>query len=222
MARSLSPLSIAVVGSNISLGQTKDGTQGAYSWLKEQGLFTHLKERFHRTFDAGVVDELPCQAEDRELQQSFPFKIHNFASICTFNQHLASKISQLNEQFDLTLNIGGDHSSAMGSVGGTLSFDENVKVIWVDAHADFNSPKTSPSGNVHGMPLSFLTGQFKHPATDRYLHWMPKLKTKNIAMIGLRELDAEEPKILKNCGILHFSVADVRKMGNGKCIGPHY
>ncbi len=208
--------SIALLGANLSFGQPKGGTQDAYSWLKTQGIATYLQNQFFQVFDAGAIEESTYPADDLFFKNNFLFdKAHHFASISAFNKRLANQVSRLNQRFDLTLNIGGDHSSAMGSVGGSLINNPETKVIWVDAHADFNSPKTSPSGNVHGMPLSFLTGYFKHPTTDGYLWWMPKLNPKNIAMIGLRDLDPKEPQILEELGILYFTTEDVQTQGIG-------
>ena len=197
---------MAVFGANLGLGQPKEGVERTYSWLKSEGLFG-------QAFDAGTLEQ-PSQDGAENFSPDSPLRnTKNFSRICAFCRELSDRICDLNARFDLSLNVGGDHSVAMGSIAGSLQSHPQTKVIWVDAHADFNTPRTSPSGNVHGMPLSFITGYFKHPETDAHLQWMPRLNPANLAIIGLRDLDIKEPDILKELGVLHFSAEDVRRQG---------
>ncbi len=205
--------SLAVIGANLHLGQPRTGTERAYKWLKGKGLIPYLKSKFAKgALDAGTIEQVQGVPDDLFSNTIFN-KARNFPQISTFNRLLADQVSKLNTSYDLTLTIGGDHSMAMGSVAGSLKANPNTRVIWVDAHADINTPMTSPSGNVHGMPLSFLTGYFRHPETDAHLEWMPRLDPANLAIIGLRDVDAEEPAILKELGILNYSAEDVKNRG---------
>ena len=194
--------SIAVIGSNLSLGQPRKGTEKGYAWLKSQGLISHLKSLFSKVFDAGSLEE--GLRETKRVKDMF-----NFSGVMAFNEKLAERVSRLNRDFDLTLNMGGDHSVAMGSVSGSLSHDPRVKIVWVDAHADFNTPQTSPSGNLHGMPLSFLTGQAKESLPS----WMRHLHPKSVALIGLRDVDSQEAGILRELGVLNFTMEDICSRG---------
>ncbi len=205
--------SLAVLGTNLGLGQPKDGVQKTHSWLKKEGLIPHLQGLVDRVSEEGTLKE-PARAEARELPPDSPLRnAVNLASICAFNRELAQRVCDLNRRFDLTLIVGGDHSLAMGSVAGSLQSHPQTKVIWVDAHADFNTPETSLSGNVHGMPLSFITGYFQHPETDALTEWMPRLDSASAALIGLRDIDASEMPILQEQGVLYFTAEDVRQQG---------
>jgi arginase len=97
-----------------------------------------------------------------------------------------------------TINIGGDHSMAIATIGASLQkHGSNLKVIWFDAHGDINTRKTSPSGNYHGMPLAFLTGIDHDFTMFPFLYSIPELKFENILYLGIRDLDEGEKKILK-------------------------
>jgi len=116
------------------------------------------------------------------------------------------------------LTLGGDHSIAIGTVAGTSTairerLGREMAVIWVDAHADINTPETSESGNIHGMPVAFLTGLAKESREDTF-GWLgaePKLSLKKLVYIGLRDVDKGEKKILRENGIRAFSMHDIDK-----------
>ena len=106
--------------------------------------------------------------------------------------------------------LGGDHSIALGSVAGTLAYDENAAVIWFDAHGDVNTEETSPSGNIHGMPVAALLGLC---ASGLNTIANPYLKPTNIFWIGVRDLDEGEKMLAKQFGLTMFSAQDVRQLG---------
>jgi arginase len=117
----------------------------------------------------------------------------------------------------LVLTLGGDHSIAIGTVAGTAKAvrerlgGREVALIWVDAHADINTPETSGSGNIHGMPVSFLTGLAKEDK-EEYFGWLGKdnmVSLKKLVYIGLRDVDPGEKRILKEHGIKAFSMFDI-------------
>lgn len=107
----------------------------------------------------------------------------NLKKLFEYNNSFLSKSQRI-------INIGGDHSMAIGSLGSTLNiFGSNIKVIWIDAHADINTKSSSPSGNVHGMPLAYLSGLDK---SSDYNYLINKLNLNNLCYIGIRDLDTEE------------------------------
>lgn len=116
-------------------------------------------------------------------------------------------------RFPLTL--GGDHSIAIGTVSAVLDKYPDAGLLWIDAHADINTIESTPSGNLHGCPVSFLMGLNKDvPHCPESLKWVPgNLSPKKIAYIGLRDVDAGEKKILKDLGIAAFSMYHVDKYG---------
>lgn len=106
------------------------------------------------------------------------------------------------------LMLGGDHSIPIGTISGVKKARPNTGVVWVDAHADINTPETSNSGNLHGMPLAFLLGLVDNAKTlPSFEHFEPCLQPEDIVYIGLRDVDKEEKKIIKELGIKAFTVS---------------
>jgi arginase len=178
----------------------------------------------------GLIKQLE---EDLEFNVSYDGKVHNysefvptedpdyrgmkrpkFASAVT--QEVSNQVYQHASQGKLVLTLGGDHSIAIGTVSGTAKairerLGREIAVIWVDAHADINTPETSDSGNIHGMPVSFLTGLATETREDVF-GWLKAehmLSTKKLVYIGLRDIDKGEKKILREHGIKAFSMHDI-------------
>lgn len=108
--------------------------------------------------------------------------------------------------------LGGDHSIAMGTVGGVTHDGGAVGLIWIDAHGDFNTPETSPSGNVHGMPLAALCGLGPSELVDLGRPGA-KLRPENVVLIGIRDLDPLERQLLKDSGVTIFTMRDIDERG---------
>jgi len=119
-------------------------------------------------------------------------------------------------QGKVPLVLGGDHSLAVGSVSGVSNHfrkrGEKVGVIWVDAHADMNTPRTSPSGNVHGMPLAALTGNGPRALTHIF-DYAPKVDARNVAIVGLRDIDILEAPHVRKSGVRAFTMRDIDQRG---------
>lgn len=105
------------------------------------------------------------------------------------------------------INVGGDHSMSIATLSHSLNTNPNVKVLWIDAHADINTPETSPSGNFHGMPLSFLTGISYHPKFDYIVNHLP---FENLMYIGIRDIDSFERTLIneKNINIIGKNIIE--------------
>ena len=147
-------------------------------------------------------------------QQGFNIKFPvELGETCRELAQLA-KTSHLENAFTLTL--GGDHSIAIGSIGGALLARPDLGVIWVDAHGDFNTPETSPSGNIHGMPLAFLSGKMNPYALPSF-NWLKNfLQPDQLVMIGIRSLDSEEKEVMKKWGAHVFSMTEIDRYGIGE------
>lgn len=138
------------------------------------------------------------------------------ASIVT--RKIAEQTYEHSSKGRMTLTLGGDHSIAIGTIAGTAKatrerLNRDIAVIWVDAHTDINTPETSDSGNIHGMPVAFLTGLAKDDNED-YFGWIEenmRFSVKKLVYIGLRSVDVGERKILREHGIKAFSMFDVDK-----------
>lgn len=135
---------------------------------------------------------------------------------------IADMVGKVFEQGHFPLILGGDHSIGAGSLPGILRARPNTGIIWVDAHADINTPETSGSGNMHGMPISFLMKDRVDPTAIPGFEWLasPKmsnvyLPTDSIVYVGLRDVDTMERKFIKEMNIKAFTMHDIDKHGIG-------
>lgn len=182
--------------------------------LIENGLIKQLEEdlEFKVTYDNKVHNYSELRpAEDPDYRG---MKQPKFASAVT--KQVSEQVYNYAKSGKLVLTLGGDHSIAIGTVSGTARairerLGQEIAVIWVDAHADINTPESSDSGNIHGMPVSFLTGLATEKREDVF-GWLKEhhmLSTKKLVYIGLRDIDKGEKKILREHGIKAFSMHDI-------------
>ena len=112
--------------------------------------------------------------------------------------------------------LGGDHSIAVGTVSGVAEFYRRTKqrigLLWIDAHTDINTPDSSPSGNVHGMPLGAIMGLFASPLTDLY-GFSPKVQPQNCVLVGIRDVDDHERENIRKAGVHVFTMRDIDERG---------
>lgn len=149
----------------------------------------------------------------------------NPLAVSAVTKQLSNQVYEHAKHGRLVLTLGGDHSIAIGTVAGTSRaikerLGREMAVIWVDAHADINTPETSESGNIHGMPVAFLTGLAKEGRPDVF-GWLGEekaLSLKKLVYIGLRDIDKGEKKILREHGIKAFSMHDIDKYGSPTCV----
>ncbi|XP_070537093.1 arginase, hepatic-like [Ptychodera flava] len=130
-------------------------------------------------------------------------------------QKISDAVSQVIQDGRLCISLGGDHSVAIGTVHGHLKAQPNTCVLWVDAHTDINTPETSPSGNMHGMPLSFVIHELEESVKDvPGFDWLsPCIYAKDVAYIGARDIDSGEMKTIEDLGIKCLSAQDVDDKG---------
>jgi len=116
----------------------------------------------------------------------------------------------------LPLVLGGDHSIAIGTCSGVSDFfrkqSKKIGCLWLDAHGDMNTPESSPSGNVHGMPLASLIG-YGAPELVELRGFKPKVEPRNVAIVGVRDLDAKERRLVKDSGVHAFTMRDIDERG---------
>ena len=142
----------------------------------------------------------------------------NPLAVSAVTQQLSRQVYEQASQGRCVLTLGGDHSIAIGTISGTAKamrerLQRDIAVIWVDAHADINTPETSGSGNIHGMPVAFLTGLATEYREDVF-GWLKneqKISLSKLVYIGLRDVDRGEKKILRGNGIKAFSMHDIDK-----------
>ena len=136
-------------------------------------------------------------------------------------ERLAQRVEKLMDEGVMPLVVGGDHSMAIGTITGVSSSfrkrGEKLGLIWVDAHADMNTPETSPSGNIHGMPLGSVMG-YGAPELVNLGGFSPKIDPDNVALIGIREVDPGEREIVLRSGIHYYEMMKVDARGMGAVI----
>ncbi len=135
---------------------------------------------------------------------------------------LAERVEDMMEKCDVPLVIGGDHSISIGSISGVASYfhkkgQNQLGLIWVDAHADMNTPETTPSGNIHGMPLATLLG-YGTPELTNIAGFSPKLEPQFCVHLGARDIDAGERSLIKQLGLRFITMREIDERGMNACI----
>lgn len=149
-----------------------------------------------------------------------PKYLKEFLGSC---KNMTEAVKKILKNGEMPVIIGGDHSIAAGTLSGISSHfrseGKEIGLIWFDAHADMNTPETSPSGNIHGMPLSAILGFGKEEMVNLE-GFSPKINPKFCAHIGARDLDAGEKKIIRDLGIRgqFFTMSDIDRRGIAKCV----
>jgi arginase len=159
-----------------------------------------------------------------ERPQSIPLaeeKLKYMREISKACEQLADEVEAILEAGELPLVLGGDHSIAIGSFGGAASYfkqrDEKLGLIWFDAHADMNTPETTPSGNIHGMPLSALLG-YGAPELTNIAGFAPKLDPRLCAHVGARDIDTGERELIRKLGMRFFTMREIDERGMSACM----
>lgn len=195
----------------MDLGQTRRGVDMGPSVIRYAGIVEKLKSIGFEVEDRGDIEigrpsELDVKNEDN---------LKDLEVVLKGNQNLANEVLDVIKEGSFPLVLGGDHSIAIGTLAGVADKNENLGVIWYDAHGDLNTGETSPSGNIHGMPLSVSLG-IGHPSLTEIGGYAPKVKPENIVIIGARSLDIGERKLIKEKGIKVYTMHEIDRMGMSK------
>ncbi len=198
---------IRIIGAPMDLGADRRGVDMGASAIRYAGLSDQLQHLGHTIHDIGNL-AIP-QPESRP--EGNPH-LKYLETIVQASEELAALVSTALQEKEFPLILGGDHSISLGSVSGVASVYKNIGVIWVDAHADFNTDETTPSGNIHGMILAALAGI----GDTRLTHangWMPKINKETIVVLGARDLDSKEQELLRTHNIHVFTMSDIDQRG---------
>jgi arginase len=198
---------VRLVGVPMDLGQKRRGVDMGPSALRYAGLQARLERLGYSVYDSGNVS-VPGMEEIHDSQAETG-RAYNAATIARVCQDTYAAAMRGFEAGETLIVLGGDHSMALGSVAAALDRPLRTGVIWVDAHADFNTPATTPSGNVHGMVVASLMGRCPPPLRIGATLLEPELT----AMIGIRDLDVEEREALSDSGIFVHTMRDVDEQG---------
>ena len=139
-------------------------------------------------------------------------ELKNLNSVLSGNEQLAQKVDSVIESERFPLVLGGDHSIAIGTLTGTAKHYKQLGVIWYDAHGDLNTLETSPSGNIHGMPLAVSLG-VGHDTLVNLGGYAPKIKPENVVIIGARSLDEGEREYIKETGMKVYTMHEIDRLG---------
>jgi arginase len=203
----------------VALGQGLEGVDEGPGILIQNGLIEQIESLGWKIGSKTEIDihdlrwnspEAKIPAHQTGVNIKFPTEL---GETC---RELAGLTQKSNSEKAFTLTLGGDHSVAIGSIGGALLARPHLGVIWVDAHGDFNTPATSPSGNIHGMPLTFLTGLMQHYKLPSF-NWLKNfLKPEQLVLVGIRSIDPEEKALMKSWGVNVFSMTEIDRYGIGE------
>jgi arginase len=195
----------------MDLGSGRRGVDMGPSAIRIAGLADRLRELGHE-----VVDEGDFVIKNMEELKVGDVRARYLAEIARAARLAAGKIERIMAKGHFPLVLGGDHSISVGTVSGIAAFARSrrkrVGLLWIDAHGDINTPDTSPSGNIHGMPVASLLGEGPDVLTG-IAGPGPKLDPRNVALVGIRSLDEGEKVRLKRHGVQVHTMADVDRSG---------
>ena len=203
---------IRVLGVPLDMGASRRGVDMGPSAVRVAGLQARLEVLGHQVTDGGNI-----RVEIAETRTSGNKSAQYLAEITETCTRTAEAVVKTLEEGMTPLLLGGDHSMAVGSVSGVAEFyrrkGEKIGVIWIDAHSDINTPDTSPSGNVHGMPLAALLGLGPEPLGNIF-GYAPKITAENTVLIGVRDIDAGERDNIRRAGMGEvYTMRDIDERG---------
>src|SRR5947209_19331922 len=202
---------VRIIGVPMDLGQSRRGVDMGPSAIRGAGLQLRLKQMGHQVEDIGNISV--NQPEEMPVGEKRAKYLTEIAETC---KDLATIVQKSLEEHFVPLVLGGDHSIAAGTVSGVAAHfrkeKKQIGYICLDSHGDMNTPESSPSGNVHGMPLAAIMG-YGAPELVDLLGFKPKAEPGNIVIVGARDLDAQERKIVKKSGIHVFTMRDIDERG---------
>ncbi len=194
---------IRVIGVPMDLGADRRGVDIGVSAIRYAGLNDHLRKLGHSVHDIGNL--VVPQPESLPLGNPRVKYLEPIVQVC---DELANIVTDSLQENEFPLVVGGDHSIALGSISGVARVHKNIGVIWIDAHADFNTDETTPSGNVHGMILAALAGIGNKDLVN-VCGWSPKIHADTIVIVGARDLDPSERERLHANAIHVFTMSDI-------------
>lgn len=197
---------VEIIGVPLDLGQAERGTDVGPAAIRYAGLRERLSAEGHEVTDSGNLI-VPAAAIVPKEQRA--------AVIARVNQELSQRVTAAFERGALPLVLGGDHSVAMGSVAASVARGQ-VGVLWIDAHGDFNTSETSPSGNVHGMPLAAIMGQGDRQLVE--IGGAHRLDPKDVVLIGVRQLDPGERQALVATNLRVITMREIDEKGMNAAI----
>ena len=206
IVETISHRGVAILGAPLDLGAARRGVDMGPSALRYSGLEERLSSLGLKVLDSGnITAELPEVASELDEHARY---LPDILAAC---RQIAARVADIATSGAMPMVLGGDHSIAMGTLAGLHKAFGPGGVLWVDAHGDLNRPETSPSGNVHGMPLAAAIGACDF-AIDGF-EGPPWVDPSRVALVGIRSLDPGEKRLIKEKGIKVLTMADIDRRG---------
>jgi arginase len=202
---------IDIIGFPMDLGADRRGVDMGASALRIAGIQGKLTRMGYSVVDLGDI-----QIQNQERQSVKETKLKYLNEIVKTSEELASKVETILDEGNFPLCLGGDHSIALGSIAGIASHckknGKKLGVIWIDAHSDMNTEETTPSGNIHGMPVAAALG-LGSKALTHIKGFAPKVEPQNVALLGIRSIDVRERETIQKLGLPVYTMADIDRKG---------
>jgi arginase len=207
---------VSILGVPLGYGASMAGVDIGPAALRVARLPQRISHLGYEVFDLGDLHlERPKSIPDASEKLKY---VREISSAC---EQVAQQVEQILTANELPLVLGGDHSIAIGSLAGVSSYfrqqEKSVGLIWFDAHADMNTPETTPSGNIHGMPLAAVLG-FGDSRLTHVGGFAPKLEPRFCAHVGARDIDAGERELIRELGIRFFTMREIDERGMAACM----
>ncbi|TCJ16972.1 arginase [Rubrobacter taiwanensis] len=201
---------VEILGVPMDLGQDRRGVDMGPSAIRYARLRGALRELGHRVTDLGNVEvPIPEVVEEDE-------RARHLSAILEVCERVAKRAAETVSRGAFPVFLGGDHSISIGTVSGAAEAGR-TGVLWVDAHADFNTPETSPSGNIHGMPLAVLTGR-GHPELVSIGGEGGSVRPEDVVLLGVRSIDREERDLLLGSGVRVYTMKEIDAYGAARVV----
>ena len=202
---------IRVLGVPLDLGQSRRGVDMGPSAVRVAGLEAKLEALGHIVEDGGNV-HVPLP-ETKDPGNNSAKYLSEITKTCQAHADLVLKAL---EEGRVPISLGGDHSMAAGTISGVAEYfrrqNQKIGLLWIDAHSDINTPESSPSGNVHGMPLAAVMGLSVAELANIY-NFTPKVAPENCVLVGVRDIDSAEKENIRKSGIHVFTMRDIDERG---------
>ncbi len=198
---------ISVIGMPMDLGQLRRGVDMGPSAIRYAGVIERLE---NRGFDVTDLGDIPIGRD--KLETDPETGVRNLEAVVKASEQLMNKIEEVKAEGSFPLILGGDHSIAIGTLAGVAKHHNKLGVIWFDAHGDLNTPETSPSGNIHGMPLAVSLGLGEEQLV-KLGGYDPKIRPEQVVIIGARSLDSGEKELIKKLNMKVYTMHEIDRLG---------
>lgn len=199
---------LRIIGVPSDLGQGRRGVDMGPSAIRYAGLEVALERLGYQVKDLGNINVPTPEMFEQPIKTTLRY----LSEVKAISVDLAEMVSSVVTEGHIPIILGGDHSIAIGSLAGVAQSSTSYGVIWFDAHGDMNTAETTPSGNIHGMPLAVSLG-YGHEDLIRIGGFSPKVKPENVVLVGIRSIDEDEAKLIAKTGIRSYTMSEIDQRG---------